>query len=64
MNIYLLYEYHCYTCDADFERRNKMNDRDTNKKCPLCGQDNTSRKMATPYVRYVGSGWANKDLKK
>ena len=41
-----LYEYHCDTCERDFEKRRPIKEADAPIQCPECAGAEVSRKMS------------------
>ncbi len=41
-----LYEYHCESCDRDFELRRPLKEADAKTHCPECEGDQVTRKMS------------------
>ena len=41
-----LYEYHCESCDRDFEKRRAINEADEPIECPECASGEVTRKMS------------------
>ena len=45
-----IYEFHCDGCDATFDERVSMNERDKTVPCPRCGSRKTGRKLSVVAV--------------
>lgn len=41
-----LYEYHCETCERDFEKRRAIKEADAPVQCPECASDDVTRKLS------------------
>lgn len=41
-----LYEYHCESCEQDFEKRRSLQQADAPIECPECESDNVTRKLS------------------
>lgn len=41
-----LYEYHCETCERDFEKRRAIQEADAPVQCPECASDDVTRKLS------------------
>ncbi len=41
-----LYEYHCETCERDFEKRRPIREADAPIECPECASENITRKLS------------------
>jgi putative FmdB family regulatory protein len=42
------YEYDCTDCGATFERRLRVDERNTPQPCPHCGEEHASLRMSLP----------------
>ncbi len=45
-----IYEFHCDSCDKDFEQMTTMSARDQKSTCPHCGSKKTGRKLSVVAV--------------
>jgi putative FmdB family regulatory protein len=45
-----MYEFHCDSCDATFDERVSINERDHAVTCPHCGSRKTGRKLSVVAV--------------
>ena len=45
-----IYEFHCDACDASFDERVSISDRDHKVTCPKCGSRKTGRKLSVVAV--------------
>ncbi len=60
-----LYEFHCDTCDADFEKRVGVDQRNTRQICPICNSsENTRRKFSPPTQLVIAPNVVDGSLKK
>lgn len=41
-----LYEYHCQSCERDFEKRRAIKEADAQIQCPECESEEVTRKMS------------------
>lgn len=41
-----LYEYHCETCERDFEKRRAIKEADAPVQCPECESEDVTRKLS------------------
>jgi putative FmdB family regulatory protein len=58
-----IYDFECRSCNARFERLQKLSDPDP-AVCPECGKDTVKRRLTAPSFRLAGSGWYETDFKK
>ncbi|HEY0232799.1 MAG TPA: FmdB family zinc ribbon protein [Dokdonella sp.] len=58
-----IYDFECRSCNARFERLQKLSDPDPTV-CPECGKETIKRRLTAPAFRLAGSGWYETDFKK
>jgi putative FmdB family regulatory protein len=50
-----LYEYHCETCERDFEKRRPIKEADAPLQCPECASEQVTRKLSL-FISFAKSG--------
>ncbi len=55
-----VYEYHCATCNAAFERLRRMQDADLDIECPQCASHEVGRQLS-PFAPHTASSGGGKD---
>lgn len=58
-----IYEYHCQSCQHEFEKLQKISDAPLSD-CPECHQPALKKKISAAGFRLSGSGWYETDFKK
>jgi len=58
-----IYEFVCYDCGANYEKRVSFT-QTTTPPCDACESSNVQRQMSAPAIHFKGSGWYITDSKK
>lgn len=58
-----IYEYHCQSCQHEFEALQKMSDAALTD-CPECREPSLRKKVSAAGFRLSGTGWYETDFKK
>ena len=58
-----IYEYHCQSCDHQFEHMQKFSDPEV-KNCPSCNKPKVQKIVSATSFHLKGSGWYATDYKK
>lgn len=56
-----MYEYICANCKHKFDVLKSIKNIENLEKCPICGSNNTERKISPSYVKFKGPGWETND---
>lgn len=57
-----IYEYHCESCDSNFEAIQKFSDAPLSE-CRKCGAGEVRKLLSAPAFRLKGGGWYETDFK-